>query len=327
MTTPAPGLIELRLNNVGQLFNTMDPSPFHERDLDHDAEEFILSWAREHEKDSDLRIRIVLRQPEDAESARLVRESIQHYFTYRARIARHDLGELFRPALEEFAAAVTSKPRHSPSFPANLLNAWPLSSAGGSLVWAPELGPRMLEEATARFGAVFEQVLVRLESRLASQQYAAPKAALANNTERAAVPAARSWQKLHPSELRALLSAFGLSTAGDKEALVARLTERLVLQEASAGHRVDAAQRLRSCASSLEQWQSQGRCLLESTTSTLRAVEQSLLQTTQELSGEDSMHPAAAPKRRRGSSQRTRGAAGSTEQSQRDEAMTAAACT
>jgi hypothetical protein len=71
MTTPAPGLIELRLNNVGQLFNTMDPSPFHERDLDHDAEEFILSWAREHESDSDLRIRIVLRQPEDAESARL----------------------------------------------------------------------------------------------------------------------------------------------------------------------------------------------------------------------------------------------------------------
>ena len=76
MTTPAPGLIELRLNNVGQLFNTMDPSPFHERDLDHDAEEFILSWAREHEKDSDLRIRIVLRRPEDAESALVLRDLI-----------------------------------------------------------------------------------------------------------------------------------------------------------------------------------------------------------------------------------------------------------
>jgi hypothetical protein len=94
---PRPsGLIELRLNNVGQLFNTMDPSPVHERDLDHDAEEFILSWAREHEKDSELLIRVVLRQPEDAEAARLVRESIQHYFGYRARIARRDLAELFR---------------------------------------------------------------------------------------------------------------------------------------------------------------------------------------------------------------------------------------
>ena len=96
MTTSAPGLIELRLNNVGQLFNTMDPSPFHERDLDHDAEEFILSWAREHERDSDLRIRIVLRQSEDAEAAKLVKESIQHYFEYRSRISRRDLGDLFR---------------------------------------------------------------------------------------------------------------------------------------------------------------------------------------------------------------------------------------
>jgi hypothetical protein len=96
MTTPPSGLIELRLNNVGQLFNTMDPSPFHERDLDRSAEEFILSWAREHKKDSDLTIRVVLRQPEDTGAARLVRESIQHYFAYRARIARSDLIELFR---------------------------------------------------------------------------------------------------------------------------------------------------------------------------------------------------------------------------------------
>lgn len=94
---PRPsGLIELRLNNVGQLFNTMDPSPFHERDLDHDAEEFILSWAREHEKDSELRIKVVLRQPEDAEAARLVRESVPHYFEYRARMARRELRDLFR---------------------------------------------------------------------------------------------------------------------------------------------------------------------------------------------------------------------------------------
>ena len=96
MTHARNGLIELRLNNVGQLFNTMDPSPFHERDLDHDAEEFILSWAREHRKDSPLSIRIVLKQAEAPEAARLVRESIQHYFDYRSRIARNDLLELFR---------------------------------------------------------------------------------------------------------------------------------------------------------------------------------------------------------------------------------------
>ncbi len=98
MTEPpaVAGLIELRLSNVGQLFNTMDPSPFHERDLDHDAEEFILSWAREHERDSELRLRVVLKQPADEEAAGQVRESIRHYFEYRSRMARRELRDLFR---------------------------------------------------------------------------------------------------------------------------------------------------------------------------------------------------------------------------------------
>ena len=39
--------IEIRVDEVSQLFNTLDPFPFHERDLDSDAEEYIVGWARE----------------------------------------------------------------------------------------------------------------------------------------------------------------------------------------------------------------------------------------------------------------------------------------
>ena len=39
--------IQLELKDIGQLFNSLDPSPFKERDLDRDAEEFIVGWARE----------------------------------------------------------------------------------------------------------------------------------------------------------------------------------------------------------------------------------------------------------------------------------------
>ena len=46
----APALIEMKLSSLAQLFNSMDPSPFHERDLDRDAEAFIVSWAQEHAK-------------------------------------------------------------------------------------------------------------------------------------------------------------------------------------------------------------------------------------------------------------------------------------
>lgn len=31
--------IEINLNRLSQLFNSLDPSPFHERDLDQDAED------------------------------------------------------------------------------------------------------------------------------------------------------------------------------------------------------------------------------------------------------------------------------------------------
>ena len=38
--------IEINLSRLSQLFNSLDPSPFHERDLDHDAEEYIVDWPR-----------------------------------------------------------------------------------------------------------------------------------------------------------------------------------------------------------------------------------------------------------------------------------------
>ena len=90
------GLIELRLKNIDQLFNTMDTSPFHERDLDHDAEEFIISWAREHAKDSELRIKVILTHPRNDQDVVRVRLSIHHYFEARAAMSKRELSELFR---------------------------------------------------------------------------------------------------------------------------------------------------------------------------------------------------------------------------------------
>src|SRR5690349_4560261 len=37
-----PGIIDIRITDIRQLFNSLDPSPFHERDLDREAEEFIV---------------------------------------------------------------------------------------------------------------------------------------------------------------------------------------------------------------------------------------------------------------------------------------------
>ena len=42
VVTPASTVIEVRVAELRQLFNAIDPSPFHERDLDPRAEAFIV---------------------------------------------------------------------------------------------------------------------------------------------------------------------------------------------------------------------------------------------------------------------------------------------
>ncbi len=81
------GVIELRLRDVRQLFNSMDPSPFHERDLDSDAEEFIFGWAMELPSHVELKVRLHLAQPPDERHPpAMIEEAIHHYFDYKAQM-------------------------------------------------------------------------------------------------------------------------------------------------------------------------------------------------------------------------------------------------
>ncbi len=92
-----PGLIEVRLREITQLFNSMDPSPFQERDLDADAEEFILSWALEHPRRQRLKLVVYLaRPPAEGDAATMIRQAVHHYFAYRAELNRREFSQLMR---------------------------------------------------------------------------------------------------------------------------------------------------------------------------------------------------------------------------------------
>ena len=96
-----PGVrhIELNLRDVEQLFNTMDPSPFHEKDLDHDAEEFILSWAQEYHHHEPLDLVVHLEQlPRTGNPTRLVTDAVHNYFAYRTRLNRLEFKRLMKQA-------------------------------------------------------------------------------------------------------------------------------------------------------------------------------------------------------------------------------------
>jgi len=81
-----PHYIRLKLHDVAQLFNSMDPSPFIEKDLDADAEEFIVSWALEYPLDDALRLHIYLEQCSDENPKELIKTAVHNYFAHRAEI-------------------------------------------------------------------------------------------------------------------------------------------------------------------------------------------------------------------------------------------------
>lgn len=103
-TSRAPiNLIEVRVDSLSQLFNSLDPSPFRSRDLDHDAEAHIIDWARELPSDVPLQLNIHLPRAEaELAAGRGVIDAFRHYFDERAAVAGRDLAEHFRAAWRYF---------------------------------------------------------------------------------------------------------------------------------------------------------------------------------------------------------------------------------
>ena len=100
-------LIEVRVAELKQLFNAIDPSPFRERDLDPNAEEFIVDWAKEASPSATFGLAVYLDRPAGVatEPAEL-REAIHEFFRHRAELSRHRLRELFRRGRTSLAIGV-----------------------------------------------------------------------------------------------------------------------------------------------------------------------------------------------------------------------------
>jgi hypothetical protein len=90
----------LGLREIGQLFNSMDPSPFLEKDLDPDAEKFIFEWASEpRHRQGEFQIHIHLEKfPEAGDPKAEVAEAIHHFFRYQSHIERGVFRQLMRDA-------------------------------------------------------------------------------------------------------------------------------------------------------------------------------------------------------------------------------------
>ena len=89
--------IEVHVAELKQLFNEMDPAPFREKDLDPNAEAFIVDWSRELPSNAPLCLIVHLDRPAGtAEEPAVLREAIHEFFRQRAEVTRRKLRQLLR---------------------------------------------------------------------------------------------------------------------------------------------------------------------------------------------------------------------------------------
>ena len=99
--------IEINLSRLAQLFNSLDPSPFHERDLDQDAEEYIISSAEEISRQRPLRLVIHLPADQLPETgAPDLGGAIHNYFAYRLDETRRRLRFFLRDGRTALVVAI-----------------------------------------------------------------------------------------------------------------------------------------------------------------------------------------------------------------------------
>jgi hypothetical protein len=91
------GRIELKLRTVAQLFNTLDPSPFRERDLAKEAEDYIVDYAEDVPKGVPIDIVLHLPAREYSQSTSSeIASAIKDYFGLRSHETTREMEELFR---------------------------------------------------------------------------------------------------------------------------------------------------------------------------------------------------------------------------------------
>ncbi len=96
-TIPAGSqVIEVRIAELRQLFNSIDPTPFRDRDLDPGVEEFIVDWSLEVPRHVPLALLVRFDgQAAQGDEAAILRDAVRQHFGRRAAASRRRLKHLF----------------------------------------------------------------------------------------------------------------------------------------------------------------------------------------------------------------------------------------
>ena len=84
-------LIECRLTDLSQFFNSFDPSPFRDKDIDDDAERYIVESVRAFPLKTKLKLVFFLPQDFHEQAAKVLTYAIDNYFDYKASMAMREV--------------------------------------------------------------------------------------------------------------------------------------------------------------------------------------------------------------------------------------------
>lgn len=89
-------LIEIKLNQLQQVFNSLDPSPFLDRDLDDNAENYIINSVDEFPLNTPLKLVFYLPSTEQNTARHLLPSALHNYFDYRQQGEQRKLRTIWR---------------------------------------------------------------------------------------------------------------------------------------------------------------------------------------------------------------------------------------
>lgn len=100
-------LIELELHSMMQIFNSFDPAPFHEKELDENAEVYIYNIVGEFPLKKPLEIVIYVPPSEfNRETERTLKGAIKNHFLYKKVLTELDLRRLLQRGRRNLTIAV-----------------------------------------------------------------------------------------------------------------------------------------------------------------------------------------------------------------------------
>jgi hypothetical protein len=87
----------VQVSELKRLLNAIDPSPFRDKDLDPQAEEFIVGWSKDVPGNAELALLVHLDRPAGLpDEAAVLRDAVHEFFSQRALATRRRLRQLFR---------------------------------------------------------------------------------------------------------------------------------------------------------------------------------------------------------------------------------------